>query len=340
MKRVSAWSIRIGSLLFVLVALGWWWVTRTHAGSWWWAALLNMAPPQLLWPWPLLLAWRAARVGKRGWVVVNLLAAALFTVSTVGFVLPRAPRAPGAGRPLTVLSLNTNYASAPATKVAELALREGAQVVTLQEALDRQRSGKAFETQLRAAFPGWNVVRNDELLTLAHVPVLGWQVIKFPHSPHTLLLTRLRVEGQTVTVVNTHLTTFPLPLPLPQKGGRPVRTLQQRTEHQLQVRWDFQTVMAGLLRHSADPLVLAGDLNTPARGGVVHPLRFLGLSDAFAEAGTGFGFTHWAYLGHSRLDYIWLRGLQAQYAAPLPDLVSDHRALIARLRLPDPASAP
>lgn len=333
MRRVSAVGIRIWSLLFVLVACAWWWVTRTHAGSWWWAAALNAVPPQVLLPWPLWLAWRASKAKKGGWVWLNLLAAAVFTVSTVGFVLPKAGRQVTSGIPLTLMTLNTNFASASPAKIAEVAVREGVQVVVLQETLDRSSVGEAYEAQVKAAFPGWMVVRHDELLTVTRLPVLKSQMVVFPDSPHAVLVTQLRDEGQTVTVVNTHLPTLSL---IPSRSDQALgRTWQEGIEHQLAVRRGFQKVVAGLLKQGTGPLIVAGDLNTPPRGGVVNQMRYLKLQDAFALAGTGFGFTHHALFGHSRLDYVWLRGLKAEQAAPLRDLLSDHRALVVRLRLPD-----
>ncbi len=329
-------SIRLWSLLFAAVAAVWWWATRTHAGSWWWAAVLNMVPPQILLPLPLWLAWRAARLRKRGWVILNLLGALLFTVSTVGYVLPRAARAQAEGVPLTVMTLNANYASASPSRLAEVALREGVQVLTLQEALDKSGEAQTFEQALKAAFPGWTLVRHDELLTLSRLPILDSQVLRFPHTPHAVLLTHIRNEGQTVTVANTHLPTAGL---LPNSSDRQLgRGLPERMERGLELRWDFQTLVAAIMKQNAGPFVLAGDLNTAARGGVVNQLRFLKLRDTFSEGGSGFGFTHYALplLGHSRIDYVWVRDLAVKQASVQRDLLSDHRAYVVRLLLPAP----
>ena len=330
-------AIRFWSLLFVVVAALWWWATRTHAGSWWWAAVLNVIPPQILLPLPLWLAWRAMKAKKRGWVLLNLAAAALFTVSTVGFVLPKAAKPQmQSDVPLTLMTLNANYASASPAHLAEIALREGVQVLTLQEGLNKSFSAEPYQSELRAAFPNWTLVRHDELLTLSRLPVLKSQVVKFPNTPHAVLVTWLRDEGQTVMVVNTHLPTLSL---MPNSSDKVLgRDLPERIGHGLSIRRDFQQMVAGLLRQNAGPLVLAGDLNTPARGGVVNQLRFLKLRDAFAEGGSGFGFTHYALplMGHSRIDYVWVRDLQVVRANVQRDLLSDHRAYVVRLSVPAP----
>lgn len=322
--------LRVWSLLFVAVALGWWWVTRTHAGSWWWAALLNLVPAQVLALWPLLLLGWAWKTKKLGWKLFNLLAIFAVLVALAGFQLPRARHQP-AGIPLTILTLNANFAQASPEAVAEVALREGAQVVTIQEALDKGRDGEAFEQRMKAAFPGWTVVRHDELLTVTRLPLLGKQIVPFPHSAHSLLLTEVRVEGQAVAVLNAHLPTLAV---LANRSDREAhRTLPQRLERTLGIRRDFQEVVGKLARNTAQPLVLAGDLNAPPRGGVAYQLRSVGWQDAFAQAGVGFGFTHHALLPHSRVDYVWLHQAQAESARPLGDLLSDHRALVVRVRL-------
>lgn len=336
MKAPLVFSLRFWSLLFLAVAFGWWWVTRTHAGSWWWAAALNVVPPQVLLPWPIFLVWQAARAKKRGWVLLNVLASAVFTVSVVGLLLPRAEPQP-AGVPLTLLTLNTNFASTNPEQLAQVAVREGVQVITLQESLNRQFQAGAYEAQVRAAFPGWNVARHDELLTLSKLPILGTKVVTFPNSLHAVLVTEVRVQGQAIRVVNAHLAA---PKLLPSASDRAMgRNLQQRMEFTLAIRRDFQKVAGGLIRENPLPLLIAGDLNAPPRGGVWYQLRSLGLRDAFLQAGKGFGFTHHALFGHSRIDYVWLRGAKAEEARPLRDLLSDHRALLVKVVLPETAPA-
>lgn len=332
MKGPPVPALRFWSLLFILVACGWWWVTRTHAGSWWWVVPLNLVPPQLLLLWPLLLAWLARRAKKGGLVLVNLLVAAVFTVTVVGFLLPR-PEPRATGTPLRIMTLNTLWASTDPAKLAQVALREGVQAITLQEAVDRQGDTEKFALALKAAFPGWSMARYDELVTLSKTPILNFSSVAFPNSPHAVLVTQLRVDGQAVTLVNAHL---PLPHVMPGESDRARgRDLRERMNMTLTNRRDFQQVMAGLLRRDERPLILAGDLNAPPRGGVSYQLRFLGLRDAFHQAGRGFGFTYNAMFGHSRIDYVWTRGAQAVRAGALRDLLSDHRAVVVEVRLPE-----
>lgn len=323
------------SLAFALLALGWGLLARARSETWWWVAALDVVPPQVWLPVPLALTWAALR--RRSWslVALNLAALLAFTASQVGFVLPRLPtETEGSGLPLTVLTLNADFARADPARLAALVRREGVEVLALQEGLDRERRGEEYETRLRAAFPGWTFTRHDELLTLTRLPVLASRAVTFPRSPHAVLVTGVRLSGQTVTVVNTHLPT--LGLLASESDRRLRRALPERVERRMAVRRDFVEVVSGVLRAAPGPVVLLGDLNAPPRGELHARLAHLGLSDAFGAAGSGFGFTHAARLGHSRIDYAWARGAGTEHAAPLPDVLSDHRALLVRLRMPSP----
>ncbi|EYB69699.1 hypothetical protein DEIPH_ctg002orf0008 [Deinococcus phoenicis] len=335
MRRLPALS-----LAFALLALAWGLLARARSETWWWVAGLDSVPPQLLLPVPLGLAWAALRRKRWGWAAWNIAAALVFTVLQVGFVLPRVPPGKGAnGISLRVLSLNADFAGADPLRLAALARRERADLLTLQEALDHDRQA-GYETRVRAAFPGWTLTRHDELLTLSRRPVLKSRALTFPHSPHAVLVTTVRVAGQTVTVVNTHLPTLGL---LPGASDtRLRRSLPQRVARRLAARRDFVGVVQGVLRTAPGPVILAGDLNAPPRGELHRRLRALGLTDAFPAVGVGFGFTHHARFGHSRIDFLWTAGAAAERSTPLPDVLSDHRALLTELRLPTPGkvSAP
>ena len=84
------------------------------------------------------------------------------------------------------------------------------------------------------------------------------------------------------------------------------------------------------------PLVLAGDLNAPDSSAVVRSLLALGLRDAFASAGRGYGYTY----GHTlrpgfsflRIDHILVSpDFAVRDSSVGGDDASDHRPVIADL---------
>lgn len=321
-------------ILLIGCILGWGVLARTNSETWWWVALLDSVPPQLLLPLPLWLLWKSAR--RRAWVDVALSVLASFLlVLQMGFVLPRISTGTDQnGIPLTILNLNADFASTDPNKLATIAKREDVDVLVLQEALNRDRQGADFEAALRKSFPGWSLRRHDELVTLSRLPVFGSAVQTFPNSPHAVLAVQVGAHGQAVKIVNTHLPTLAI---LPSQSDTELRrTLGQRISRRLSVRRDFLTVTQALLNQNAGPILLVGDLNAPPRRELHARLRAQGWTDTFQQGGAGFGFTHHARLPHSRIDYVWMRGASAASVRVLSDVLSDHRAVLASLRLPVP----
>lgn len=146
MRRFSALSLAFASL-----ALAWGLLARARSETWWWVAALDLVPPQVLLPVPLLLAWRALRRRNWGWAAFHVAVALAFAV---GAVLPdRLAGAAQRGAPLRVLTLNADFARADPIRLAALVRRERVDVLALQEALDRDRNA-GYEARVRAAFPG------------------------------------------------------------------------------------------------------------------------------------------------------------------------------------------
>jgi endonuclease/exonuclease/phosphatase (EEP) superfamily protein YafD len=97
--------------------------------------------------------------------------------------------------------------------------------------------------------------------------------------------------------------------------------------------------LAAVLRTSAHPLVVGGDLNAPDASAAIQALLAIGLRDAFATAGRGWGHTY----GHRlrprfsflRIDHILVSDdVTVVRAFTGGEEASDHRPVIADLRLP------
>ena len=313
------------SLGLALTAALWGVLARLTSETWWWVATLDLLPPQVLLPLLLWLIWYTRR---SAWLLSNLLFAALFVLFQVGLILHFGAAGGRSAATLTVLTLNAKYASAPPGRLAEVVAREGAEVVALQEAQDQQGQGTAYENNLRAAFPGWTLVRRGELLLLTRLPLQQTGPVPFWKGQHELLAVRVRWQGQNLTVLNAHLPT----LALRPTQGEP-DTLIRRVQQRLAERRALPEAVAGVLTAEPGPLLLVGDINAPTRGQMHALLRQVGLQDGFAAAGQGFGFTYHQRFGFARLDYVWQRGLNVERAQVLSDALSDHRPLVVRLTL-------
>ncbi|MBB5366434.1 endonuclease/exonuclease/phosphatase family protein [Deinococcus humi] len=320
---------RAASVLLAALVVGWAILARQTSEHWWWVATLDLIPPQLLLPLFALLAWLAWRAGQLRWAAWNVLAAAAFVVVQVGLVLPS--ERPVVSAPITLLSLNTLDASADPGRIAQLARREGADVVVLQEALFKDRPQETYAARVRAAFPGWSTAHQGELLTLTRLPLLESRPLRFPQTGHVLLVTRLQTRTGEVTVVNVHLPTLALLTDI-NRPGEP-RALPGRVAWRLHLRRELPGAVSQVQATAPGAVVLVGDMNAPARGELHRLLRATGLRDAFVQAGAGFGFTYAARLGFLRLDYTWGDGVVFTAARALPEVLSDHRPLLVRFGL-------
>lgn len=74
------------------------------------------------------------------------------------------------------------------------------------------------------------------------------------------------------------------------------------------------------------PLLLCGDLNAAPGSPEVRLLAESGLLDAGAEDD---GPTFPSDQPDARIDYVWLRGLQCEFAWTFPTIASDHRPVVA-----------
>ncbi len=138
-----------------------------------------------------------------------------------------------------------------------------------------------------------------------------------------------RHEGRTVNVVVPHLLAFRI------SGSDPVRD-RRRVWNRLTktARWHQKETDAllELIKTFKDPTIMAGDFN--ATPGQAHHVRIRRtMTDAFAEAGIGLGATYRFWLP-IRIDYIYVsRDFEVLNAHVGPRGSSDHRPVIARVRL-------
>jgi endonuclease/exonuclease/phosphatase family metal-dependent hydrolase len=84
---------------------------------------------------------------------------------------------------------------------------------------------------------------------------------------------------------------------------------------------------------SAQHVVVAGDVNERP-GGLALEIITSRFRDAFAEAGSGSGLTFPAPDPRARIDYLFVSdGIRVESASVLPDVASDHLAVVADLTI-------
>jgi endonuclease/exonuclease/phosphatase family metal-dependent hydrolase len=174
------------------------------------------------------------------------------------------------------------------------------------------RSGMELAYGLNVHLPGRAV---SGTATLSRFPILSRRNVMLPTAPGSkprgLLRTDLDVDGLRVSVFNTHLEHLAPGLRLRQAAA-----------------------LRGPVRATPHPVVLGGDLNslpTSPTGAVMRKL----LRDSWREAGLGPGPTAPAGRPGRRIDYLFHSPtLRVGAIDVMEPVVSDHRAVRARYRLP------
>ena len=99
------------------------------------------------------------------------------------------------------------------------------------------------------------------------------------------------------------------------------------------------TTLLSLLAKHRTPVLLMGDFNAPEQSPVIANLQLLGLKDAFAQAGRGWGFTHGHALSRGldvfRIDHVLVSpSIRVARAFVGTGSASEHNAVVADLLLP------
>ncbi|MFH8723891.1 endonuclease/exonuclease/phosphatase family protein [Streptomyces termitum] len=286
-------AVLAAAVLWLLYAVVRWQVS----GRWHWSLPLDVVPPLFLVCVPLLLLVAAAAAcGRRRprAAVVSGLALALALTTGSGLNWPALWRDPGpvpAGA-LRVVSLNTQYwamATGRDRLVALLRARD-ADVYLLQEhvgwtpGLGEDGYWRIDDDEeLRRSFPGYQVARRGELLTLSRYPIVGQRLVgpgpdlsfgretdfgrEFARSK--VLRTDIRVGDRVMSTYNVHVTA-----PLALDNLNPFSGFDFDSYLRRKNAWR-QEEFEGLERDvqgNGNPLVIAGDFNATAS---MRPIRRL-----------------------------------------------------------------
>jgi endonuclease/exonuclease/phosphatase (EEP) superfamily protein YafD len=257
---------------------------------------------------------------ERDWVLAA--AAAAVTIAIVAVQLPwyvRSAAVPGVG--VRVVSANLRYGRADADAVVSLA-REHADILAVQE-LTPEKADQISAAGIGEILP-YRVLRTRE----GPAGVGIWS--RYPMTPGAyfdefwlgLITARVRITDMPAeaTVVTTHMSA---PWPEPIRGWRDDLAR-------------LATVLSELGTAAKGAVIVAGDLN--ATPDVLEFRRLLrnGYHDAAEQAGAGLTRTHPADIVIPpvfAVDHILLRGGTATSVRTVAMKGSDHRALIADIRV-------
>ncbi|HYN97259.1 MAG TPA: endonuclease/exonuclease/phosphatase family protein [Pilimelia sp.] len=301
-RRWRRWPAR----LLLAAGVGWLALVVLHlilSGTAYWWGPIDLMPPLAFAAVPVLLLLVAAAARSVRWrvAVVSVAALALGAECTGLNLATLWHTPPPAAGAITVVTWNTEYwdqdlqpggphstadfyAFLRAMDADVYLLQEYAHVDVTREDTFSQALEIDQEAQLRAAFPGYEIVLAGRDLTLSRLPVVGHRWLdSTPWLPADLravppglrdrplfyqsqtLRTDIRVHGRVVSFYNSHL--YQPPQRIFRLRGDPGQSMFSIDRFNAEMRLAGYAAIAADMAGNPLPIVFAGDLNTsPAMG--------------------------------------------------------------------------
>jgi vancomycin resistance protein VanJ len=325
--RAATWLARLVAVYLGFVLLVW--AVLYVAADRWWVATLLLFGPRWLCGAPLLALVPVALATQRRLLVPLAVAGLVVTFPILGLQVPlKNPFRDAPRGDLRVMTYNVGGGTIGAEALRVLVERVEPDVVTLQEC-------GAFEQRLPRLFPAWNIRTNQGTCFLSRFPI----VRSFERDRHDIwamngsgCIDRYEVETPRgiVSVQNVHLATV--------RGGltEVIRRLWRGApalRANIEQRAHESRVARSWAEQASVPSLVAGDFNIPVDS-AVYRASWSGFTNAFSDAGFGFGTTKDTRWFGIRIDHVLASDawecLGARSETPIG---GDHRPVVVDLRL-------
>lgn len=339
--KAAIWFLALtcayGAILAAVTVLN-----RVGADRWWFGAL-NLYLPQIVWAAPGVLLTVISLKAARRWVWAPLLCVAWVIGPIMGFCWGiQGPLGPAGGPSVRIMTWNIKYGGYDRLTQFEITADIdgiGPDVVLLQDA------GGLLNGPIGRFLRQWNVRSFGQYVIASKLPLEEAEVRLIPYSgeDHTCLRCRLHVGTKTLILYDVHFQSPRLGLDAFREVRRRPWYLPdaiQQLQDNAEARLSQALALQELVRQEREPVIVAGDLNSPDASLACATLREAGLHDAFAEGGKGYGYTYghlllrrrlpWLGASWMRIDHIMLSPqIQSHACRAGVENVSDHRPVIA-----------
>lgn len=321
-------TVAVCSWLYLVIVLAAW--TAIHAGDLWWPATLLLFGPRWLLAAPLLPLGFAAMVWRRRSLALMLLVLLLILGPIMGCNMPwrRVVSIPPKGERLRVFTCNMHHQGPHREALEQLLAAAEPDIVAIQELPSREPFDYFPDKQ-------WYVHRTHGLALASRYPIRKAVSLGGNSMTASGLATRYELDTPAGVV-----TLFSLHLASPRDG------LYQATHHprsgtvELQDNSDLRRQQSARVAGFADeitgPVLLVGDFNTPIKSAIFRGTwgRY---SDAFTEAGWGWGYTFLGSRTMVRIDHILAGpGWYCERCWVAENVGSPHRPVLADLIRAEP----
>jgi endonuclease/exonuclease/phosphatase family metal-dependent hydrolase len=331
-RRYGRWCVVAATLAYAGALVAVWWLT-TRVGEWWWLSTVMLYVPRILYGIPLPLLMLAAAVTDRRFLVAHGGCAVFLLGPVMGWHAPwRGERAPAEAVPIRVLTYNVGAGPAAQRALVRAVAETAPDVVVAQESGD-----------LAALFPGWKTHHLGEYFLATRLGLLGTEDRAFQAATpwRRGIRYRLQTARGPIDLFSIHLDT----------PRRALEELKSSSRWRL-VRWKNldgarKALNADALNRRREAAaarawiasapvaaIVAGDFNNPADSPLSR-IVWRGFRDAFAKAGSGYGYTAHAPRPWVRIDRILVSpDWRVSQARTAPGSGRDHLPVFAEIWRP------
>jgi vancomycin resistance protein VanJ len=323
-RRILSRITGICCWLYLFAVLGLWGLLAGGADLWWPATLLMFCPRWLA-ALPLGLLVPAASLLQRQALLVLLGALVVVAGPVMGFCLPwqRILSSTPQGQHFRVLTCNLHYHVDGTVPLERLVAATRPDIVLLQE-------WRGSEDSPAFLGGGWHTHDVRGLFLASAYPLRRATQFGYDSTLEKGLIMRYQLDTP-AGVVNV----FSLHLASPREGLAKMiherGTAPADLEAETQLRWRQSRYLARVAEKVSDPVLLAGDFNTPPESAIFRDL-WSHYQDAFAFAGWGWGYTFKGARTMVRIDHILAGpGWHCDACWVGPNIGSPHRPVLADL---------
>jgi vancomycin resistance protein VanJ len=255
----------------------------------------------------------AALVRRSAIAGVALLLPTLLWGLMFGHLVLPGESATGGAYDVRVLSHNVDAANPAPKQTAQDLLAADADVVALEELTASDL--KVYKASFAKTYP-YAVIR-DTVALWSKFPVVETKSVDVGFAWTRALRAEVKTPKGTVAVYVAHLASV--------RVGTSGFTSDQRND-------TIKALGRQIAADKSSGVIVMGDFNGTVNDRSLAPLTS-GLRSAQGAAGTGFGFTWPAAFPMARIDHILVRGITPTKAWVMSSTGSDHRPVVAELRL-------
>ena len=209
-------------------------------------------------------------------------------------------------------------------------------IVCLQEYVDNKECPTDQIIKIFSKTLPYHAIEGSQAI-FSKYPIQNYRYKLFEGGNNDYMIANLLIQGKAVKIISVHLQSTGISFIQGHANGMSKEMKFNQMISSLEVSGKYRAIQVQEIRRIADstssPTIIAGDFNDLPSSYTYHHLKGK-MKDGFKVAGHGFESTFSPMHDVMRIDYIFFdKGLKCIDYSNLPETLSDHKAVIANVKL-------